>query len=208
MLKLDEAKGVLQFIAHLNYFGPAMTPELAKISTDEISRMWNEPKAEVVFRGRKYATEFVITYTTDRPAPNARDNCANNFIEIAPMTHPGDRSYYQLLGQNGRFYTSDELGVSTTTAHEFGHGLGLDHNDYDQRSAPVPGIMFARGTWVRPEFQWDPNAQAGAPGGSVRPHFRKVRAEDVQAIELQAIQLNSAGQGCLGGKANKQVVVD
>lgn len=203
-MQVDEAKGVIRFVAKLHYFGPALTPELATASTDEIRRMWNESNAEVFWRGRMYRTEFEITQVIGQAAtPELRKDCANNFVEIANPAHAGDRSYYYLWGQDGRFYTSDELGTSTTAAHEFGHGLGLEHNDLDQRAAPVPGIMFARGTWVRPEFQWDPAAAAGAPGGSVRPHYRKVRVEDVRALGLMGIQLDAMGVGCVGGKQFK-----
>ncbi|MFZ4715605.1 MAG: hypothetical protein ACOYL6_17920 [Bacteriovoracaceae bacterium] len=54
-----------------------------------------------------------------------------------------------LKGCNGVFYTSDVLGISTTAANEFGHGLMLDNNPGDQRAVAVPGIMFSRGTLVR-----------------------------------------------------------
>ena len=134
------------------------------------------------------------------------DSCGYNFIQIINKTNAGDRSYYEGLGsRNGVFYTSDALGTSTTAAHEFGHGLMLDHNDGDQRNAAVPGIMFARGTLVRSEFQWDPRAAAGAAGGTINPQYRKVRSVDIQAIPVSSVRNKlSKSVGCLGdGKAKK-----
>jgi hypothetical protein len=81
----------------------------------------------------------------------------------------------------------------------------LDHNDGDQRAADVPGIMFARGTLVRSEFQWNPSAQSGAAGGTINPVYRKVRPIDIQAIPFSTVRADDmVTTGCLGeGKAKR-----
>lgn len=206
LLQKDDARGELKVIARMVYSGAGLTDANATASTDEISRMWNETMTEITLKKRKlslkgktYKVVFEIDYVMPGAVLKNEESCAYNFIQILNMTDAGDRSYYEGLGsRNGVFYTSDELGTSTTAAHEFGHGLMLDHNSQDQRAAAVPGIMFARGTLVRAEYQWDPNAQSGAAGGTIRPHNRRVRSEDIKAIPFAKVKFNASGLGCLG----------
>jgi hypothetical protein len=203
LIQRDDTAGVIRYISQLNYTGPAATPENALDSAEEISRMWNESNAKVVLDGRTYRTEFVISYTLNRYIPWFTDrSCGENHILVKNMEHADDRSNYEVSGSDGTFYTSDDLGHSSTAAHEYGHGLGLQHNDGDQGHARVPGIMFARGTRVAPRFQYDPHAHSGAAGGTVNPVLRHVRAEDVAQIDLSHIHFiyaNGIGYGCVGG---------
>jgi len=195
----DDKTATLSFITQINFQGRALTPQNAYASAAEISRLWNESKASVRYNGRVYRTRFVISYTVNDAWRIIRDtsSCAENYVQIEPMSHPGDRSFYELFGRNGTFYTSDDLGFSTTVAHEYGHGLGLEHDDYNQLAAPAPGIMFARGTLVKSQFQWNPVAQPGAPGGSINPKYRKVRPLDIAKLDLS--RLDFVGQyACLG----------
>ena len=194
-------------IARIVYFGPALTDAIAEASTREIQDMWSETPTDIKLGSASYRVIFEIDHLiAGRQVLLNSDSCAYNFIEVRNLTTPGDRSYYQGLGsREGVFYTSDALGTSTTTAHEFGHGLMLEHNDGDQRTADIPGIMFARGTLVRSEYQWNPAAQAGAPGGTINPVHRKVRSEDIQTIPFSSVRSDDlVTTGCLGdGKAQR-----
>ena len=195
----DDRSGVMSFITQINFKGSALTPQNAYASATEISRLWNESGAWVRYNGRVYRTRFIISYTVNDQWRLMRDtaSCAENFVQIEPYRNPGDRSFYELFGRSGVFYTSDDLGRSTTVAHEYGHGLGLDHDDLNQLDATVPGIMFARGTLVKARFQWNPSAEPGAPGGSINPRFRKVRPQDIAKLDLSRLQFS--GQfACLG----------
>lgn len=206
LLQKDDTRRELKVIARIVYSGAALTEANAAASTDEISRMWNETMTEITlknkrisFNSKSYKVVFEVDYVMPGAILKNKESCAYNFIQILDLTSPGDRSYYEGLGsRNGVFYTSDELGTSTTAAHEFGHGLMLDHNPGDQRAAEVPGIMFARGTLVRAEYQWDPSAQSGQAGGTIRPHTRLVRSEDIKAIPFARVAFNNKGFGCLG----------
>lgn len=199
LVKRDDDARILTVIARMVYSGSAVTEELARLSTDEIHNMWNGAPTLVSLNGKAYSVEFQVDYVLGGGVLVEADSCAHNFIQILPKTNAGDRSYYSGLGsRNGVFYTSDGLGHSTTAAHEFGHGLLLDHNAPNQVLALVPGIMFARGTLVRQEFQWDTRVLAGAPGGTINPVHRHVRAEDVKAIPFFRVKFNAKNLGCLG----------
>ena len=212
LVEFDDIGKIIHVSARLIYTGPALTEEIAKAATGEIQRMWSENPTTVSVNSEKYKVDFNIQYLlADRIKISDTESCGYNFITVLNKTDPGDRSYYEGLGsRNGVFYTSDALGTSTTSAHEFGHGLMLDHNDGDQRNAEVPGIMFARGTLVKSKFQWDPKAQAGAAGGTINPIYRKVRTVDIQAIPFGSLDRSiiwgvfDSKLGCIGdGVAQK-----
>lgn len=205
LIERDDVSKTIRVIGRIVYSGAALTDEIAEASTREIQDMWSETPTDIKLGTTSYRVIFEIDHViAGRQILINNDSCAYNFIQVLNKTNANDRSYYQGLGsRNGVFYTSDALGSSTTAAHEFGHGLMLEHNDGDQRSADVPGIMFARGTLVRSEYQWNPAAQAGAAGGTINPKFRKVRAEDILAIPFSTVRSDDlVTTGCLGdGKA-------
>lgn len=207
LIERDDVAKTIRVIGRIVYFGTALTDEIAEASTREIQDMWSETPTDIKIGAASYRVIFEIDHViAGRTDLLNADSCAYNFIEILAKTSAGDRSYYRGLGsRNGVFYTSDALGTSTTAAHEFGHGLMLDHNDGDQRAASVPGIMFARGTLVRAEYQWNPSAQSGAAGGTINPIHRKVRSIDIQAIPFSTVRADDMiATGCLGeGKAKR-----
>jgi hypothetical protein len=207
LIERDDVSKTIRVVGRIVYSGTALTAAIADASTREIQDMWSEYPTDVKIGSSVYRVEFDIDHVIEGQQTLINpDSCGYNFIKVLNKTSSGDRSYYEGLGsRNGVFYTSDALGTSTTAAHEFGHGLMLDHNDGDQRNAAVPGIMFARGTLVRSEFQWDPRAASGAAGGTINPQYRKVRSVDIQAIPFSLVRNKLFKTvGCLGdGKAKK-----
>lgn len=94
---------------------------------------------------------------------------------------------------SGHWITTDNLGTSTTGTHEPGHGFGLEHTG-DLLGTGIPSIMAERATYVDPQYQYDPKAAAGCPGGTVNPATRRVRNSDVQNI---VNNIHSDGNGGL-----------
>lgn len=88
----------------------------------------------------------------------------------------------ELGGNAGFWVVSDKLGSSTTTAHEMGHGYGLEHSNGDQRGNGIPDIMSARGTLVDSQYQWNRKANAGDYGGTVNPKYRQVLQSNMNMI--------------------------
>jgi hypothetical protein len=52
---------------------------------------------------------------------------------------------------------------STTEAHEYGHGLAQEHQDFgtDLQGQGQPPMGAARGTLVDPQYQWNPSPKPG-----------------------------------------------
>ena len=209
----DSAHRRLIVLARLNYssseLDDASVAKTAVAGTKEIERMWNEPQASVNVDGTPYRVVFEVEsalvtsfhkwFDTFAMDPYDDKSCATNFIDVRELVDTGDRSNYDLDGQEGIFYTSDQIGTSTTAAHEFGHAMGLNHPaDAGQWREPVPGIMFPRGTFVKSQFQWDPKATFTQKGGTLNPIYRHVRAVDVQAVGFQNLNFNDAGLACVG----------
>jgi hypothetical protein len=193
----NDWNGTLDFYTTLNFTGPAASPQIALDSSAEISRLWNESRAQVFLWTRYYRVRFFIS-THYHPSPVMDSgSCAENFVTVEQGDARTSRSFYKMGGRSGTFYLSDDLGRSTTTAHEYGHGLGLDHDDLNQVLAPIPGIMFPRGTYVHSRYQWNPNVAVGAPGGSLNPRHRKVRPLDILRLDLSKLVF-SGGMACLG----------
>jgi hypothetical protein len=176
--------------ARLVFYGSEATHELAQAIVQEINRMYNEPQAEVLAAGKRYRVCFIIEYallTLDeafRLIP-ANSDFRNNFIRLE-KENIITRSFMGFgLGENaGHWIVTDQLGTSTTAAHEFGHSLGLDHPtrlDYRGSNAPPP-IMAPRGTLVDPPYQWEPAARAGEIGGTMKPVHRKVSVAEIRLI--------------------------
>jgi hypothetical protein len=195
---------VIEIKATLVFYGKYAEPFLAQKIVEEINTMWNEPATEYQLSGKKYKPVFNINYEC-LGNNNIINRCASNkdfainFIRIEDK-NTSERSMMGFgLGQNsGHWLITDQLGDSTTAAHEFGHALGLPHpNQMDYRNTGSPPIMAPRGTIVDSEFQWNPMAEVGAFGGTMRPIFRKVRYTEVleilDNISLIAGKINNIG---------------
>jgi hypothetical protein len=187
-------------------YGHAADPRITLQIGEEIETMWNEPAGTVVLDGRIFAVRFRVD-TVHSPGIDPHEIIANtdprrNFFRIETFAL-GNISFVDGIGSNSGYFKLDNLYAgSTTAAHEFGHGLGLDHPDMlDIRGNGRPGIMYPRGTWVDPPYQYDPGASPGAPGGTMHPMHRRVRTEDIRLLRLERLRFLH-GSAVLGGFTN------
>jgi hypothetical protein len=174
----------------LYLYGSEATQQIGEQIIEEINRMYNEPQATAIANGREMQVIFDISFKIIVPQEainlaTSNDSYYNNFIRIESENHI-TRSFMGFgLGDNaGHWLTSDNLGTSTTAAHEFGHSLGLDHPanpDFRGSSTPPP-IMAARGSFVDPQYQWNPLVKAGEYGGTMNPIHRRVSIEEIALI--------------------------
>jgi len=183
---IDEQNKTITVNMHMVYYGTAATTDIAKRASTEIQTMWNAANGKMTVNNVEYSVSFNVTsevVSEDKASEMAASNtsAATNFVRVEENGSV-DRSAFQLGGNAGYFVTSDNLGNSTTTAHEIGHGFGLDHPNADQRGNGRPEIMAARGTLVDADYQYDKNAAAGAAGGTINPTTRTVQQKNITGM--------------------------
>jgi hypothetical protein len=192
-IRLDTEEIIVS--AKLWFYGTFATAELVSRIVDEISNQYNEAKGHIQLKQTDGSlVSYLIRFEIDSAIVSVEEvfdlvqnnsDYRNNYIRIE-QDNILKRSFMGIgLGGNiGHWLISDNLGASTTAAHEFGHSLGLDHPtevDLRDRESPPP-MMAPRGTLVKSGFQWNPTVKAGEFGGTMKPIYRKVCAEEVAQI--------------------------
>jgi hypothetical protein len=187
-------------------YGHAADPDITRQIAEEIELMWNEPAVSTFIERTSFPVRFRVEC---RHAPDidpheiiANTDPRHNFYRIEEFAL-GNISFVDGIGSNSGYFKRENLYPgSTTAAHEFGHGLGLDHPaGLDIRGLGRPGIMYPRGTWVDPPYQYDPAAAPGAPGGTMHPMYRHVRPEDIRLLRLDRLRFRQ-GTAVLGAFSN------
>lgn len=188
-------------------YGQASDDAITRNMAAEIETLWNEPRVMIPLGGIRYNVQFRIggRWTPDLSPEQvvANTDPRLNFYRIEEFAY-GNISFVDGIGSNTGYFKRENLYPgSTTAAHEFGHGLGLDHPErLDIRGEGRPGIMYPRGTWVDPEFQYDAQALPGDPGGTMHPMHRRVRASDL--LNLQIPKLRFSGVTAILGDFTNQ----
>jgi len=184
----------LRVKASLFLYGKYATEQLAGDIETEINRMWNQPLVVVPVQARYLKVRFQVevnALTVEEAKQKMRDNLSHevNFVRVEDANIAERSMMGHGLGQNsGHWLITDQLGRSTTAAHEFGHALGLPHPaQLDYRGTGYPPLMAPRGTLVDAIFQWNPLAEAGAYGGTMNPVHRRVRQEEVLEVMARAL---------------------
>ena len=187
----------------LCFYGGAASSHLAIQIAEDVARAWNAPKGTVKIRGQLYEVFFEVegVHKPDLPPAAVWHNTDPrlNFIRIEEYSLHDISSVDGLGCNTGYFKLGNLLNHSTTAAHEYGHTLGLDHpKELDIRGKGQPGIMYPRGTLCDPEYQYDPAAPAGGPGGTLNPFTRKVLPGDIAGLRLSRLAFNKHSLSVLG----------
>lgn len=187
----------IQIKATIYLYGRYADAVMAGNISDEINKMWNQPLVMFPVNGKLYKINFLIEVVAAaidmvRALIVENQSYEVNFIRIEEKNIVQRSMMGYGLGQNsGHWLVSDNLGFSTTAAHEFGHALGLPHpGRLDYRGTGYPPIMAPRGTIVDSEFQWDSSALAGEQGGTMNPKNRRVSQSEVLNVLKNSALVN------------------
>jgi hypothetical protein len=201
-VELDLTKRQIILHAKIITYGNASSEELTAYQAQEIEMLWNEPLTIIVIDKVPFTVNFRIRHEW-LPDISPEEIITNtdpslNFYRIEEFAY-GNISFVDGIGSNTGYFKLENLYPgSTTAAHEFGHGLGLDHpRELDIRGLGRPGIMYPRGTWVDPAYQYDSTAMPGAPGGTMHPMNRRVLPADIELLHLEKIKFKE-GKAILG----------
>ena len=204
--ELDIYQQQLFLYSNFITYGNAANPEITELIREEIETMWNEPSAALTFHHSIFTIVFRIQamYNPSISPIDIFQNLdpRNNYFRIEEFAH-GNISFVDGINCNSGYFKLENLYKgSTTAAHEYGHTLGLHHPKYlDIRGLGVPGIMYPRGTLVDPQFQYDPSKPAGVTGGTMHPMYRKVKLQDIEALNLHRLDFQD-GNAVLGDFTN------
>ena len=195
--EINRKEKTITISSHIVTYGNEANDELTERIRNEIKAMWNEPYGFIFINDDHYRIVFHITAETKQQITELEilqnTDCRNNYFRIEKFVH-GNISFVDGLGCNSGYFLLENLYEgSTTSAHEYGHTLGLDHPKVlDIRGEGIPGIMYPRGTLVDPHYQYDATIAAGRQGGTMHPRFRKVKQSDIEDLKLHKLRFENS----------------
>ncbi len=147
LLVKDEGKKSITVKSHLYLYG-LVDKGLAQKIAVEINQVWNEGHPQVLISNVRYDLIFKVTTSVSNlnevRTLAEQSNPEFNFIRIisGPNSHI-TASFIVGHTNSGVWLKSDNLGVAKTSAHEYGHTLGLKHPEGDSYVG-IPRIMITR----------------------------------------------------------------
>lgn len=202
--ELNISQHQLIIFSRIITYGKAADDAVTEQIRDEIETMWNESKGIIEWKGKGFRVIFNITSSFE-PNINPADiyqniDPRNNYFRIEEYAQ-GNISFVDGIGCNSGYFKLENLYKgSTTSAHEYGHTLGLYHpHDLDLRGKGVPGIMYPRGTLVDAQYQYNPDGRSGdsSNGGTMHPKYRKVLRDDIALLKLNKLDFEN-GKAIIG----------
>ena len=190
IIELDSDAKIIFIKSTIITYGNSATYELTQQICDEIENMWNEPNGVVEINNTNYTVRFMIDaqYNSliEPETILQNENPKNNYIRIEAFSKI-NISFVDGIGSNTGYFLTDNLYLnSTSSAHEYGHTLGLVHPaELNIIGKGRPSIMYPRGTLVNPEFQYDVNAIPAQNGGTLYPIHRRVMQIDIDNLQLK-----------------------
>ena len=184
---IDNKTKTITVEEHLVFYGSKAETKLSNEIATGIAAQWNGAHGKADVGGVQYKVKFKITYETvttsqaEEKAKSNGGNYKNNFIAVEPGASSSQSSANSAL-----WHTGDDLGGSTTPAHENGHLLGygnfppdneVDKNGHTmsgQDAKETPDIMTARGTPV--DKKWS------LKGGGINPNVRRVNQSNINYV--------------------------
>lgn len=143
----DDVSKIITVKSHIYLYG-LVTKDLAKKIALEINQVWNEGRPQVLISQIRYDLVFKVSASVsdlDQVRSLAeKENPESNFIRIirGPNSHL-TASFIVGHTNSGVWLLSDKLGIAKTSAHEYGHTLGLNHPEGNSYVG-IPRIMITR----------------------------------------------------------------
>lgn len=183
LVRKDPEALTLTFESHIFLYGEA-DDELAQKIAEEINDVWNNQNIETPLDGSLYDLKFKVTasavpFSKVFELAQSTPEAAFNFVRVIPGPNSHLTSSFMVGHTNsGVWLLSQGLGNSKTSAHEYGHSLGLDHPAGESFSG-YPRIMLTDYYEVETPYQ--------LPSGKLDLTTRKVTEIDVAELRLERL---------------------
>ncbi len=205
---IDKKSKTITISAKLILYGDGGNKYLAVTTARDVQNIYNNANGKIDIEGISYDVKFIITGEYRRDGNELKDEISNNtdyrnnYFRVESKTGTIDNtSFTDFDAGNGNsgIFNRDEIknNSSTTEGHEFGHGLGLEHNSYYVRTIEgQPDIMDTRGDLAQPPYS--------LPDGALDINKRKVTQNNIEAIFTEDVKngLSKYGTGRIGKLTN------